>query len=209
VDHSAARRTRRDAIRLLALGAVAVPALRPRAARAIIGWCRRDPIVQIDGQTAHILLSSYLEMDELATGPSEVTVTVPEGISARLLATDPGFAHFGYDVRFKESPHLANTDRVLEVVIEVLSPALDGLEGPLPVLVDFSPRGNGRLAPGQAQGLANELITLRTNTAAASEAPPSEGGGLTSEGGRPPRASGKPAKGRKRRKKVQSQRRRR
>ena len=55
-------------------------ALRSGAARAIKGWCRRDPIVKIGDVTAHIVLSSYAEMDELATGASQLVITVPEGV---------------------------------------------------------------------------------------------------------------------------------
>jgi hypothetical protein len=163
MDCSPCRRTRRSALRMLGLAALALPAaLRPHAADAIHGWCQNDPIVQIDGQTADIYLSSYLEMLELATGPTQIVVTVPPGIPTRLVATDPGFAHFGYDVRFEESNKLTNNERVVEVQIKVYAPALDAPEGPLPLKVDFTPRGNGRLVPGSAEGRANKWVTLRT-----------------------------------------------
>ena len=163
MDRSPRGRTRRDAVRLLGLAALALPAaLVPRAAAATHGWCRTDPIVRIDGQTADILLSSHLEMRLLATGPAEVVVAVPTGVSARLVATDPGFGGNGYDVRFEESGRLDDDEQVLEVRIKVYAPALDGLHGALPVRVDFTPRGDGRLVPGRAIGLANEWVTLRT-----------------------------------------------
>ena len=64
---SACCHTRRAAVRLLAVCALAAPAaLRSGAARAIRGWCRRDPIVKIGDVTAHIVLSSYAEMNELS-----------------------------------------------------------------------------------------------------------------------------------------------
>jgi hypothetical protein len=148
---------------LLGLSAVAVTAaLVPRAAAATHGWCRTDPIVRIGGQTADILLSSHLEMRQLATGPARVVVTVPTGVPARLIATDPGFGGNGYDVRFEESGRLDDDGQVLEVLIDVYAPALDGAHGALPVRVTFTPRGDGRLVPGQALGLANEWVTLRS-----------------------------------------------
>ena len=161
MDRLDRRRTRRDAVRLLGLAALALPvALRPRAAGAIHGWCRIDPIVQIDGQTADAFLSSHDEMRQLATGPAKLVFTVPTGVPAKLIATDPGFNRKGYDVRFAESDKLRNAAGALEVRVEVYAPALDGPDGPLPVRVDFVPRGNGRLAPGQAEGRANEWVRL-------------------------------------------------
>ena len=59
-------------------------ALRSGAARAIKGWCRRDPIVKIGDVTAHVVLSSYAEMDELATGASQLVITVPAGVPTQV-----------------------------------------------------------------------------------------------------------------------------
>jgi hypothetical protein len=163
VHDSLSRQTRRDAMRLLGLAALTLPAaLRPRAADATRGWCRFDPVVMIDGQFADIFISSYLEMQLLATGPTQVVVTVPPGVRARLVATDLGFGGHGYDVSFAESRKLADTKRVLEVQIKVLTPAEDSSEGPLPLKVDFAPVGDGRLAPGSAEGLANTWVIVRT-----------------------------------------------
>ena len=163
MERSPRGRTRRDAARLLGLAPVALAAaLPPRGAAAAKQWCKTDPIVRIDGQTADILLSSHLEMRQLATGPARVVVTVPAGVPARLIATDPGFGGNGYDVRFEESGRLDDDGQVLEVLINVYAPALDGRHGVLPVRVTFTPRGDGRLVPGQALGLANEWVTLRS-----------------------------------------------
>jgi hypothetical protein len=140
--------------------------LHPRDARATHGWCQQDPIVKIDGQTADIFLSSHLEMLTLASGPAKIVVTVPTGISTRLVATDPGFGGNGYDVRFAESDRLTDNPNVLQVRIKVYAPALDDLTGVLPLTlplrVKFTPRGNGRLVAGEATGEANSWVTLRT-----------------------------------------------
>ena len=163
MDRLDRRRTRRDAVRLLGLTALALPvALLPRAAGATHSWCRTDPIVRIDGQTADVLLSSHDEMRELATGPAKIVVTAPSGVPAKLVATDLGFGGWGYDVRFVESDRLRNGADALEVLVEVYAPARDGEDGPLPIKVDFTPRGDGRLAPGQAEGWANKWVRLRT-----------------------------------------------
>ena len=167
MHRSPGHQNRRDVIRLLALSAVALPVtLRPRDAGATHGWCQRDPIFQIDGQTADLLLSSHLEMLTLASGPAQIVVTVPTGISTRLVATDPGFGGNGYDVRFAESNRLTDNPTILEVQIKVYAPALDDLSGllplTLPLRVTFTPRGKGRLVAGEVTGEANSWVTLRT-----------------------------------------------
>ena len=139
--------------------AVVLLALAGAPAGARIGTCRGDPVVRIDGQIADIVLSSHDEMKDAATGPAKVVVTVPSGVPAELVATDRGFGGHGYDVRFAESDRLRVTERGLEVRIEVYAPATDGS---LPVWVEFTPRGEGRLSAGSAEGRANAWVTLTT-----------------------------------------------
>ena len=167
MEHFPSRHTRRDAVRLLGLAALMLPAaLRPRAVDAILGWCRNDPTITIDGQTADIFLSSYEEMNQLATGPAHVVVTVPTGVPTALISADAGFGGHGYHVRFVHSKKLTSSDQILEVQINVHAPARQGLDGPLPVRVEFIPRGAGRLVPGSAEGWASEWVTLLANTPA-------------------------------------------
>ncbi len=156
-------RTRRDVLRTLGLAAVALPAaLRPGGAGATRGWCQTDPIVEIAGQTVDISLFSYEEMLDLATGPAQVVVTVPIGVSVRLVSTDAGFGGHGYDVGFNRSNKLPNTEQVLKVRIKVRAPALDLPEGPLPLRVTLTPLDSGRLVTCEAQGRANTWVVLRT-----------------------------------------------
>ena len=157
-------RTRRDALRLLGLAAVALPAaLRPGGAWATRGWCQTDPIVEIAGQRVDIALSSYEEMLELATGPAQVIITVPKGVPIRLVSTDAGFGGHGYDVRFNRSRKLANTEQVLEVQIKVRAPARKAPGRPLPLRVTLTPLDAGRLVADEAQGRANTWVVLRTS----------------------------------------------
>jgi hypothetical protein len=161
---SACCHSRRAAVRLLAVCALTAPAaLRLGAARAIKGWCRRDPIVKIGDVTAHIVLSSYDEMNELATGASQLVITVPEGVPTRFVACDPGFGHLGYDVRFVESRDLIATNGSIDVQVEAHTPAANPPEGPLPLLLTFTALGRGRPASDQAEGQANKWLLLRAN----------------------------------------------
>lgn len=146
---------------MLGLAAIALPtAMRPVGAVATHGWCQTDPIVEIAGQTVDISLSSYEEMLELATGPAKIIVTVPAGVRTRLVSTDPGFGH-GYRMQFKRSRRLANTKQMLEVRIQVNTPARKAPEGHLPLRVSFTPLDAGRLVAGAAEGWANKWVMLR------------------------------------------------
>jgi len=165
--------TRRAAVRLLSVCALAAPAaLRSGAARAIKGWCRKDPIVKIGDVTAHVVLSSYAEMNELSTGASQMVITVPKGVPTQFIASDPGFGHFGYDVRFVESRDFFANDRSVDVQVEAHVPAANPPEGPLPLFVTFTALGDGRPASDQAEGQANEWLLLRTKLAVRDFAPP-------------------------------------
>ena len=170
---SACCHTRRAAVRLLAVCALTAPAaLRSEAARAIRGWCRRDPIVKIGDVTAHVVLSSYDEMNELATGASQLVITVPEGVPTRFVACDPGFGHLGYDLRFVESRELIASDGSIEVQVEAFAPAANPPDAPLPLWLTFTALGHGRPASDQAEGQANEWLLLRANLAVRDFAPP-------------------------------------
>ena len=140
------------------LGLLALLVLAPGAG-ARISWCKKDPVVQIAGQTADILISSYDTMNNAATGPVVVVVTVPTGIATVLRATDAGFGGLGYAVSFAQSDTLKNSSRSLQVRVEVYAPASDAS---LPVKVQFTPRGTGRLAGGSASGIANSWVVLTT-----------------------------------------------
>jgi hypothetical protein len=101
-------------------------------------------------------------MDELATGPAQIVVTVPAGIPTRFVASDPGFGHLGYDVRFAESRELLANDHFVEAQVEVYTPAADPPDGPLPLYVTFTPRGGGSPVSNEAQGLSNQWVSLRS-----------------------------------------------
>lgn len=194
VPDSTCRHTRRAAVRLLSGCALAVPAaLRSQAAGAIKGWCRRDPIVKIGDMTVDIALFSNPEMDELATGPAQLVISVPVGIPTRFVASDPGFGHRGYDVRFSEVRELIATDRSVAIQVEAYVPASDSEVGPLPLLVELTPLGGGLPAPDQAEGWANEWVILRSNlTMSDFEAPPPPDGSGDPPPPPPPDESGDP-----------------
>ena len=144
---------------LLALAAaILVAALSGQGAGAGVGWCRFDPIVLIDGEIADIFVAAPFDAPLRVTGPTEITVTVPVGVSTTLVLSDLGFGK-GEIVRFEESRKLRRTASGIEIKIAVYVPTADG---GMPVLVEFAPRLLGILAPTSAEGVSNTWVVLKT-----------------------------------------------
>ena len=137
---------------LLALLIVILPV------RASIGWCKSDPVVQIDGQLADIFVSAPLDAPLKVTGPTEIVVTLPVGVDAAVVLTDLGFGH-GEHVTFVTSRALRVTAKGIQVRIAVYVPATDSA---MPVMVEFAPRVLGLLNPASAMGMANTWVILTT-----------------------------------------------
>src|SRR5215213_7038372 len=88
---------------LVRFGALALPltfaASYPYQAEARIGWCRRDPILQIDDKFVRIDVYSEKQILDVATGPTKLRVLVPRQVDFSVYAEDEGFGA-GWDIRF-------------------------------------------------------------------------------------------------------------
>ncbi len=125
-------------------------------AGAIIGWCSKDPVVQIGGQRANIWVSSPNEILQAVTGPTRVRIAVPEGVPTELIATDDGFGWDpAYDVRFVESDGLKVTNLGIQVKVTVRVPA----DAELPVLVEIADGDGVVLASGT--GVTNSPVVTK------------------------------------------------
>jgi hypothetical protein len=125
---------------------------------ASTSWCRSDPVVLIDGQLADIFYSVPLDDVLLVNGPTRIIVTVPPDVSIAVASPSPGFG-YGESFTFQTSPSLDTTLQGIEMRIKVLVP---GTDDTMPVLVDFSPRLVGIMAPVSAEGTANAWVPLST-----------------------------------------------
>jgi hypothetical protein len=133
---------------LLALLLVSAPASAGRA------WCRTDPIMIINGNIADLFISSSLLAPLQVTGPTQVVVTLPQGVSI-LAIPDLGFLH-GEKITVKRSDALHVTPKGIELMFDVYVPAKTSL----PVQVDFAPRVLGILWPTSASGVTNQWVHL-------------------------------------------------
>lgn len=126
-------------------------------ASASKAWCRTDPVVVIDGNITDIFVAGPLKALLVATGPTEIIVTVPTGVDAWLLLADIGFGR-GVNVSFAESSSLSTTRNGVEIEVAVFVPASEAI----PVRVEVASRVLGLLWPATAEGSANEWIYLST-----------------------------------------------
>lgn len=139
----------------LLLGLVLLTILAPRASAGYL-WCRTDPALSINGQTVNIFVASTEEIFQQAVGPTIVVVSVPVGVSAELLWTDPGFG-YGEVVHIVPSAQLQVTSDGVQIAVTTIVPAT----GSLPVLVEVVPESQG-VVTASVEGTTNRQVKLVT-----------------------------------------------
>ena len=168
MEHRATFSGRRDVVRGLLGLAAAGAALAPRPAEAARGWCRMDPVIEIDGELAEILVAVKFRDILDVNGETLIVVTVPKGVDAELVTpgiwstrrgtfSGPGFGH-GERTKFVKSPKLKRTRNGIQLEVAVRVPA----RGTHRVRVEFGSAGVVLLDPEQAKGATNEWVTLAT-----------------------------------------------
>lgn len=127
----------------------------PRAA-ADIGWCRTDPGLAVGGEAVSIFVSAPPQILTAATGPTAVVVSVPVGVEAEVLWTDPGFG-YGETVTIVESDRLRSGKGGIHILVAVTVPA----SAKLPVLVEIAPERAGGVT-ASATGSTNGTVRIWT-----------------------------------------------
>jgi hypothetical protein len=128
-----------------------------RSANSARGWCRSDPLVRIDGELAYVICTAPRTIREVITGPTEIVVTVPWGVQAKLIAAGSGFGE-GENVRFAYSGEPADKSG-FDITVDTRVPASEDL--PIGVEVARRTRGNHK-KPAHANGRTNSWLTLST-----------------------------------------------
>lgn len=154
------RLTRRHALRIFAGTALAAAPVvwSGRNALAGRGWCYAEPVFLVGDWVVDVTLGSDVAMLLAASGPIDLVLTVPAGVSASLLAADAGFGH-GYAIDIQASPGLPGSAAGTRLAVEARAPATDSS---LPVTVTVTilvPDDDAMRAT--AEGIANRWITVR------------------------------------------------
>jgi hypothetical protein len=138
--------------------AVVLLALSGLTTSASIGWCRSDPVLQIDDALADVFVSIPAEAVPAVTGPTQFMITTPDDVESAVLLTTIGFGH-GEIATIRQSNGLKASGAGIELRIRVYVPT-SGCS--FPVIVEFAPRVLGILAPATAEGMTNQWITFKT-----------------------------------------------
>jgi hypothetical protein len=78
----------------LAILVLASPALAGRR------WCASDPIVALNGHDAQLWVAIPEEYQSLVTGPIDIQISTPKGVTTETLFLDAGFNGYGEKVKF-------------------------------------------------------------------------------------------------------------
>jgi len=97
---AAGRWRRSPSLTLILTLLVIVPLAMPATADAARGWCRRDPVVVLQGTRLHLLVAIPEEDEGRVTGPVAVDFLVRAGVARRFVEADAGFNGHGYAVAF-------------------------------------------------------------------------------------------------------------
>jgi hypothetical protein len=103
---------------------------------ARIGWCRRDPVLEIDDKLVRVDVYSKKEILDVATGPTKLRVIVPKQVDFRVVAEDEGFGQ-GWDIRFdrREQLQVDKDYGTIEIQAEVFVPTPEEVRLPVKVLI--------------------------------------------------------------------------
>jgi hypothetical protein len=124
----------------LVAGAIGLVALLLSVSPANAGWmwCAKDPVVRLDGTSVQILVAVPQELQTAVTGPIQVVISVPAGVSTELVSTDAGFNDFGETVRFVTDPNLPKIGNLFIAQVRVTLPTAAGAP-PLPTMLTITP----------------------------------------------------------------------
>lgn len=153
---------------VLAIFAVCVVALPAAAGRQ---WCAKDPIVALNGHEVQILVAVPDEMQDAVTGPVNVIVKTPAGVTRELIFTDSGFNGFGETVTFGTRVGAVAADGSFEAQIRVSIPVdlsilagrnIDITGDTIPMQVTIITGGATVVYEGLSSGMTRVVIVARS-----------------------------------------------
>jgi len=109
---------------VLVVGCLALLASAAAPAEASFRWCRKDPIVELDGRQVNIYIIAEQGIQNRANGPTRVIVSHPKGVRSvhRDDLDDKDFAGGEWKVDFRPDPKLEvmpNDDIPFQVDVRV------------------------------------------------------------------------------------------
>jgi hypothetical protein len=140
------------ALGVFALVILAGPAMADRR------WCAVDPIVELNGNVVQILVAVPTGLEGAVTGPIDVAINTPTGVSQELIFTDSGFNGYGETVTFGALNTVVSADGSFETQIHVSLPIDTSLLSDLtatsiPMLVTINDGDETFVVEGESDGM--------------------------------------------------------
>jgi hypothetical protein len=142
----------------LALGLLAVLLL---AAPAEAGrrWCARDPIVRLNGAEVQIWVAVPAEYEAAVSGPIQVRIATPRGVTREVVLTDEGFNGHGEAVTFApRAGRVSGGSFVASVEIRVPVDAAAVAAKAVPVRVEVVQDGRSQWFDGSAAAVRFNVV---------------------------------------------------
>lgn len=121
------------------------------------GWCRADPIVNLNGTRVNILVAIPKQYRKEVEGPILTVLNLPRGVAGDLLFTDEGFNGHGEEVRFFNRLDAEEGDR-FSIQVYVRVPLPEAV--PMQVTVKPANARNARVFKGSTDGLLIETTIV-------------------------------------------------
>jgi hypothetical protein len=142
----------------LALGLLAVLLL-SAPAEAGRRWCARDPIVRLNGAEVQIWVAVPAEYEAAVSGPIQVRIAAPRGVTREVVLTDDGFNGYGEVVTFApRAGRVEGGSFVTSVAIHVPVAATAAAAQAVPVRVEIVQDGRSQWFTGTAAGTWFNLV---------------------------------------------------
>ncbi|MDQ3855182.1 MAG: hypothetical protein M3281_02150 [Chloroflexota bacterium] len=131
-------------------------------ASAALTWCKRDPIVRLNGTEVQILVGVPRQYESLVNGPVDVEVRTPRSVRREVVLKDSGFNGYGETVTFRNAGTADRESGSFETRVRVQLPIdssrlAEGEE--VPVLVEVLPENGVKVtAVGTARETELQLV---------------------------------------------------
>lgn len=119
-------------------------------------WCAKDPVVRLNGTQTQIVVAIPVELQTAVTGPIQVDIAVPAGVSRELISTDAGYNGYGESVRFTTDSSLPSAGGTFVIRVRASVPLDARANGgqPAAMMVAITPEnGASRSTVGTTAGV--------------------------------------------------------
>jgi hypothetical protein len=120
-------------------------------------WCAKDPIVLLNGAELQIWVAVQEQDVPLVSGPVEVEVVTPAGVTREVIFLDEGFNNHGEVVTFTDHGGRVNAGGVFDVQVNVIVPIAGASVASIPVQITLINRDTQLVREGTSAGTSASI----------------------------------------------------